>query len=168
MPVCLYIRGAPGTGKHTVARILERDLGWPMLWVHQFDAVYKAIGEYKVPELTDRLIEATADHLARQGNSFLIVRPSRGIAGLDRLWKRNSSHWFQYTITPVRLTAPYAVLAQRVTRRSYESPCRITTREGLDEYLGARPEESYPGEHVIDTEKLSPEQVAGRIKELLP
>jgi hypothetical protein len=137
-----------------------------MVWVHQFDAVYQAIGEYKVPTLTDRLIDAVVDYLTLRKKDFVVVRPAR---------EKHSVHAIGvdcelagYNFIPVRLTADYRTLTQRVTRRSYESPCRITTKEALDEYLNARPEQPYPGEHVIATDSLTPEQVAGRIKELLP
>ncbi len=164
MPVCLYLRGSPGTGKRTTADILERDLGWPVLWVHQFDAVYTAIGEYKVPRLTDGLIREVCRHLIAKGKSFIVVRPAREANSV----RYNGSINDDFHFVAVRLTAPYPVLAQRVTRRWHESPFRITTREALDEYLSARPEEEFPGEYVIDTAALTPEQVAGRIKELLP
>ncbi len=166
MPVCLYLRGSPGSGKNVCARILERDLGWPRLWVHHFDAVYRIIGEYKVPDLTDKLIRDVACHLMQRGRDFMVVRPSRqtwGMRGVDEEAKA-----FDYTFVPVMLTASYNVLLTRVTRRWSESPFRLTTKEALDEYLAARREEAWPGEHVIDTDKLTPEQVAGRIKELLP
>ena len=166
MPTVVYLRGAPGTGKRTVADVLERDLGWPVLWVHHFDAVYKAIGEYKVPLLTDELMGRTADHLMKRGRDFLMVRPSRSswsVAYTAGIARANG-----YKFVPVRLTAAYPVLAQRVTRRWHESPFRITTREALDEYLSARPEEPFPGEFEVKTDALTPEQIAGRIKELLP
>lgn len=165
MPTCLYLRGAPGTGKNTVARILERDLGWPRLWVHHFDAVYRVIGEHKVPDLTDKLIRCTAAHLMQRKRDFFIVRPSRGTWGMDCVRYEAETHG--YKLVNVKLTASYNVLVQRVTRRWHESPFRLTTKEALDEYLGARPEQPYDGEHCIDTDKLTPEQIAGRIKELL-
>lgn len=168
MPTCLYLRGCPGSGKHTVARILERDLGWPRLWVHHFDPVYRAIGEYKVPDLTDHLMYVVARHLIRRGRDFLAVRPSRdsgSVASMD-----GHARLYGYAFVPVRLTASYDTLVTRVRRREKgnESPFRLTTKEALDEYLTARPEQPYPGEFVIDTDRLTPEQVAGKIKELLP
>ncbi len=60
------------------------------------------------------------------------------------------------------------MLVTRVTRRWTESPYRLTTRAALDEYLADRPEESFPGEFEIKTDNMTPEQVAGRVKELLP
>ncbi len=164
MPTCLYLRGAPGTGKRTVSDVLERDLGWPVLWVHHFDAIYKAIGEYKVPRLTDGLIREVCRHLIAKGKSFIVVRPARERDSV----RYNGTINDDFHFVPVRLTADYATLCTRVTRRWHESPFRITTREALDEYLNARPEEAFPGEHVIDTTHLTPEQVAGRVKELLP
>jgi len=166
MPTCLYLRGVPGTGKRTVSDILERDLKWPVLWCHHFDATYKAIGEHRCPVLTDELMRVVAEHLMDDGRDFLAVRPSRSI---DSIWSMEYlADQYLYTFLPVRLTAPYATLCTRVTRRWHESEFRITTKEALDEYLNARPETEFPGEHVIDTERLTPEQVAGRIKELLP
>ena len=169
MPTCLYIRGTPGTGKRTVADILERDLGWPVLWVHHFDAVYKAIGEYRNSKLTTDMMMPAVLHVLNQKRDLIIVRPTRDpwiIKVIEAECKILKSR--QFTFVPVRLTANYATLCTRITRRWHESPFRLTTKEALDEYLAARPESEFPGEHVIDTDKMTPEQVAGRIKELLP
>ncbi len=166
MPTVLYLRGSPGSGKRTVADVLDRDLHWPVLWVHSFDAVYRIIGEYKTPDLTDKLIRDVACHLMQRNRDFMVVRPSRQTWGMRGVAEEAKS--FDYTFVPVMLTASYATLLTRVTRRWSESPFRLTTKEALDEYLAARREEAWPGEHTIDTDKLTPEQVCGRIKELLP
>lgn len=165
MPTVLYIRGSPGTGKRTIADIIERDLGWPVLWVHLLDPVFHAIGQYKVPTLTDKLMRNVAGWLMKEHRDFMIVRPTRDARSLEGIQAEAKS--YDYTFLPVRLTASYATLCTRITRRWHESPFRLTTKEALDEYLNARPESEFPGEHVIDTDKLTPEQVAGRIKELL-
>lgn len=167
MPVVVYIRGAPGTGKRTVADLLERDLKWPVLWVHHFDAVYNAIGEYKAPSLTNKLMLATAQFMFERGKNFLVVRPSRDALSVRIMAVDSTRYRHQYKFIPVRLTASYRNLCTRVTRRWHESPFRLTTKEALDEYLDARPEQPFDGEHVIDTDNLTPEQVAGKIKELL-
>lgn len=166
MPTVVYLRGIPGTGKRVVSDILERDLSWPVLWVHLFDPLYKAIGEYKVPRLTDRLMKAAAMYLMDIGRDFIVARPSRDFASVEKM--RLVAALRDYRFIPVRLTASYNTLITRVTRRWHESPYRLTTKEALDEYLAARPESDFPGETVIDTDKLTPEQVAGKIKELLP
>lgn len=166
MPVCLYLRGCPGSGKRTVADVLERDLGWPVVWVHLFDPVYKAIGEYKVPSLTDKLIRSTANHLMDKGRNLIVARPSRQTWGMWSLSKDAAQK--KYTFVPVKLVADYRTLVTRVTRRWTESDFRLTTKEALDEYIGARPEEAFDGEHLIATDDLTPEQVAARVKELLP
>jgi hypothetical protein len=166
-PFCLYIRGCPGTGKHTVARILQRDLGCRMLWVHDFDAVYKAIGEHRVPLLTDRLMGATARYLMETGQNLIYVRPSRSkesVAGI----RHAAIEDYGFSFTSVRLWARYSVMCQRVERRWHESDFRVTTKAGLDEYLSARPEEPFAGETCIETSDLEPEEVAAKIKRLLP
>jgi broad-specificity NMP kinase len=166
MPVCLYLRGAPGTGKDTVSSLLVRDLGWPRVWVHDFDAIYTAIGQHKVPDLTDKLIRDVASYLIDQKRNLIVVRPSRQTWGMEAI--RSRAAFSGYELVVVKLVASYATLVTRVTRRWTESPFRLTTKESLDEYLGARKEEVFPGEIEIDTTSLTPEVVAGRIKELLP
>jgi RNase adaptor protein for sRNA GlmZ degradation len=166
MPCALYIRGLPGAGKREVSNLLVRDLGWPRVWVHDFNATYKAIGEYKVPDLTDKLMREVCHHLMGRRADFLAVRPSRQTWGMWSLSKTAAMRG--YTFVAVKLTADRSTLVQRVTRRWNDVEFRITTEEALDEYLNARREEDFAGEHVIDTTDLTPEQVAGRVKGLLP
>lgn len=165
MKCCLYIRGVPGSGKHTVGRLLEHDLGWPMVWVHSFDPIYKAIGKYKVPDLTDKLIRDVASHLMGEWRDFIVVRPSRQTWGMTVL--RDAATQYHYKFVVVSLTARYEALQQRVTRRWHESEFRITTAEKLDEYLTERKHQEWEGEHTIDTTEMTPEEVAAKVKELL-
>lgn len=137
-----------------------------MVWVHSFDKLYEAIGEYRVPDLTDRLILSTATHLMIRKRDFIVCRPSRQIGGMKFIEGQCKSRE-TYKFVPVQLTAAYSTLATRVTRRHYESPFRITTKAALDEYLAARQPEAFPGETIIDTDDLQPKQVAERIKGLL-
>jgi cytidylate kinase len=166
MPTLVYLRGEPGTGKETVSSLLVRDLGWPRVWVHNFDAVYKAIGEYKVPSLTDKLIRSTANHLMDARRDLIVVRPSRQTWGMWSLAEDAEEKRFAFVA--VKLTADYRTLVTRVTRRWTDSPFRLTTKEALDEYRDSRKEEPFAGDHVIDTTSLTPEQAAGKVKELLP
>ena len=103
MPTVLYIRGEPGSGKSTVARVLERDLGWPLVWVHHFDPIYAAIGEHRVPDLTDKLIRSVALHLMVQDRSMIVVRPSRQTWGMECVAKDAKAN--RYKFVPVRLAA---------------------------------------------------------------
>ncbi len=166
MPVCLYLRGEPGAGKETVSRVLMRDLGWPRVWVHLFDPVYTAIDDHKVPDLTDKLIRSTANHLMERGRDLIVVRPSRQTWGMWSL--AEDAKLKGYTFVAVKLVADYRTLVTRVTRRWTDSPHRLTTTEALDEYRASRKEEPFDGEAVIDTTALLPEHVAGRVRELLP
>lgn len=139
--------------------------------MHHFDAVYRAVGDHRVPDLTDRLMAETADWLFERGRSFLIVRPSRDWRSVAGVWIRAKDRGFRFVA--VRLTARYETLVTRVTRRACgnESPFRVCSKAALDEYLSARPEEPWPtdmqGEVEVKTDLLTPEQVVGRIKELL-
>lgn len=165
MPTVLYLRGVPGTGKNVVARILERDLKWPRLWVHQLDSLFKIIGDYKVPSLTDKIMRDVSNHIMQSGRDFMVVRPSRQARALDVI--KAEADKFGYRFIPVQLTASYDNLVTRVTRRWAESPFRLTTKDALDEYLGSRKAEAFDGEHLIDTDNLTPEEVAAKVRELL-
>jgi broad-specificity NMP kinase len=167
MPVLLYIRGVPLSGKKTTSEILEPDLGWPCLWVHDHNVTYKKIGTHKCPDLTDKLMRDVALYVMDvQKRDFMVVRPSRGTWGMWSL--RNAALERGYMFVAVQLTATREELIRRMAGRGPEDECRISTVPELDEYLTARPEEPFAGEHVIDTTSLTPEQAAGKVKELLP
>lgn len=165
MLTCLFIRGVPGSGKNAVARILEKELKWPRIWVHHFDALYRVLGSYKVPDLTDKLIRDVASHLMIQGRDFMIVRPSRTTWGMECVAREGRMKGYKFVA--VKLTADYDTLVSRVQSRVAESPFRLTTKEALDEYLESRREECFPGELVIDTTAMALADVAARIKEAL-
>lgn len=161
----LYIRGEPGSGKHTVGRLVAAALGWPMLWVHDFDAVYRSVGDHRIPEMTDDLMNAAAKRMMIRGDNFILVRPSRNWISVDEVKREADYRGYRFIV--VRLTAPYAILLDRVLSRSNNSATRINSKESLDEYLTARPATDFPGERVIDTADTSAEMVAGRIVELV-
>ncbi len=170
MPTCLFIRGEPGSGKDTVSRILESDLGWTRLWVHHFDAVYKAIGEHRVPRLTNTLIDAVVVHLMSENRiwnldrNIIVVRPARQSWAVQTISLEALEYGYRFI--PVRLTASYETLLDRTCSRE-PTGFRIHDGASLDEYLNSRPLEEFPGEHVIATDALTPEEVADKIKGLL-
>lgn len=165
MPTCVFIRGIPGTGKNTVSKLLERELQWPRIWVHSFDEIYKAIGNYKCPDLTDRLIRDVSAYMMQQKRDFLIVRPSRTTWGMECIARE--ARYNGYKFVAVKLMASYDTMLARVANRPNESPFRLTTKEALDEYLSSRKEEAFAGEVVIETDGVTAEGVAARVKELL-
>lgn len=168
MKTLLYIRGKPGTGKHTVSKIIANYLKWPVLWVHDFDAVYRAIGEHRDPYLTDDLMNAVAKRVMTSGRDFMIVRPSRDWVSVSEV--EREAVYREYRMVVVRLTADYGTLQERIAARVVggdSSPFRVSTKAALDEYLSARPDTDYPGECVIPTDGIGPEIVARRIVELV-
>src|SRR5687768_15895223 len=101
MPVCLYVRGAPGTGKNTVCRILERDLKWPRLWVHQLDSLFRVLGEYRLPRLTDKVMKEVARQLCEWDKDFIFVRPSRDSESVHQIADLVKYEFHNYTFVPV-------------------------------------------------------------------
>lgn len=165
MPYVVYLRGEPGAGKRTVAGRLAADLGCPTVWLHDFESVYKAVGFDPDPRLMDAVLQPVAEYLMGKGRDFLFVRPARGVGSVRRV--AEAAGRYGHRFIPVRLAATYETLLRRVRSRP-PSPFRIADQPALDKYLAARPLEPYPGEYVIQTDGLTPEEVAGRVKELLP
>lgn len=163
MSTLLYIRGEPGAGKITVGRLLEQSLGWPLLWFHDFDFLRNVIDTREVEDTIGNVVCESLSKLMSTGKSVIYIRPSRTWATVERVKALAEKHGHRFVL--VGLTAKYFELCERVQRRDDEH--RITTREGLDEYL-SRPEcYEFPGQHIIDTTMLKPADVAEAIKNLL-
>ena len=161
----LYLFGEPGTGKITVARILQERLGWRLFWLHDLDPVCTIVGRYPLPRLMDRISVAVLEELMDAGESIIYVRPSRdreSVAGVLDLAKAAG-----YGCYPIRLTAPYWTLVERVSSRG-SSKFRIGGEEELDRYLDARPSTSAClASTSIYTGHLTPEQVADEVQQHL-
>lgn len=161
----LYLFGAPGTGKITVARILQERLGWKLFWLHDLDGVCKIVGRYPLPRLMDTVSEAVLREMMESGEDIIYVRPSRDlktILGVLDLAKAQG-----YTTSLVRLWADDHTLIGRVSGRE-KSEFRISDADGLFRYFYERPStEINQGEIVIDTANRTPEQVAEVILGLL-
>lgn len=159
----LYLFGEPGTGKITVARLLQQRLGWKLFWLHDLDTVCAIVGKYPLPRLMDRVSEAVLDELLATEQDVIYVRPSRDAETRRRIRELALGRYYSYF--PICLWTNYATLAERVMRREPD-PFRVHTREGLDAYLSERPRSvTQPGECLINTEGRTPEQVADAILE---
>lgn len=161
----LYLLGEPGTGKITVARILQARLGWRLFWLHDLDSVCAIVGRYPIPRLMDRISKAVLEELMADGHNIIYVRPSRdreSVAGVLDLARAAS-----YGTCLVRLWADRDTLVERVSSRG-KSACRIGSAEELDRYLLARPATNGGlGAATINTVGKPPEQVADEIQHLL-
>jgi len=157
----VYLRGNPGVGKITVARILEKELGWKVLWFHDLkNAVYNVVKEHRIPRLMDEVTQPVIKHLLAQGESIIYTRCSpdkQTVEGVKRTVASNPDYQFH----PILLTASYDTLLERVSER--HDSYRIDSKEALDEYVNNRTTVPVEGELVIDTNGLSPEQVAKKI-----
>lgn len=165
MKTFIYLRGQPGVGKITVARILEKELGWKVFWFHELkNAVYDIVKEHRIPRLMDELTVPIIRYLLDKEKDIIYVRPSPDQETIDNV--RNvvlskPNHRFVL----IQLAASYDTLRERVLGRA--DPYRISTQEALDAYLAERSISKIDDEHIVETSGLTPQQVAHHIMELL-
>lgn len=158
----LYLFGEPGTGKITVARILQQCLGWRLFWLHDLDPVCAIVGRYPLPRLMDRVSMAVLEEIMDSGESIIYVRPSRDRESVARVLDLAKAAG--YESYPVRLWAPRETLEERVSSRK-PSQFRIGDEKELALYLDARPQTSSGLASVtVNTDGRTPEAVADEIQ----
>lgn len=160
----LFIRGEPGSGKITVARILEARLGWKLFWLHDLDGIVKIVGGNKIPRLMDDITKPVLTHLIREHKNLIYVRPARDRETVDEV--KSLAAKLGVKVKVVRLTASFDRLVYRVEQRD-EASYRLSSKLELEEYLKARPLAVMEGEAVINTDAITPEETAATIEGLL-
>ncbi|NCU30653.1 hypothetical protein EOL73_03285 [Candidatus Saccharibacteria bacterium] len=157
----LFIRGRPATGKITVARIIEKELGWKVFWLHELkNTVVDIVKEHRIPRLMDDLTASILRFIMDRGDNVIFVRPSPDKETVNAITNLVSSYE-DYGISVFRLTASYDNLLERATSRDDEY--RIRTKEELDGYIQSREEAVVEGEYIIVTDSKTPRQVADEI-----
>ena len=164
MPTLLFIRGSPGSGKITVARLLEQDLGWRLFWLHDLDGISRTVGhgrDGKVARLMDDVTTPVLRHLMRDGKDLIYVRPARDRATVELAHDLAACAGYRFVL--VTLMAKYKTLCNRVESRPFV-PGRISSKVQLDEYLSSRPLLEINTGLIVETDGKTPEEVAEEIK----
>ena len=161
----LYLFGEPGTGKITVAQILQQRLGWRLFWLHDLDPVCSIVGRYPIPRLMDRVSAAVLEELMDQQDNIIYVRPSRDRETVLKVLALAEANG--YTVHPIRLIARRDTLVSRVSNRE-KSQHRVSSEYELNRYLESRPATSREVSAVfVSTDHLTAEQVADTIQQHL-
>jgi len=161
MKTFLYIRGNPGTGKITLARLISEQMGWRLFWFHDLkNAVSDIVQERRISRLMDAVTIPVLEYLLEKGDDIIYARPSPDKESVEGILAAVASYP-AYRFCVVRLVAEYETLHSRVINR--EDPYRINTKEALDEYLAEKSVMDITGEHIIATDGLTPEEVALKV-----
>ena len=162
----LYLFGEPGTGKITVARILQERLDWKLFWLHDLDTVCEIVGKYPLPRLMDTISLAVLEELMANGQDIIYVRPSRDLRTREGV--RALACINNYAVYSIHLWANYDTLVERVENRRNGSKFRVRSRDDLDFYLGSRHSTMIvSGECLVNTDNTTPEKVADTIQDLV-
>lgn len=157
----IYLRGVPGSGKITTARIVAERLGYRLFWFHDIkNAVQNIVGSREIHRLMDAVTKPIISMLLETGQSIIYVRPSpdqETVVGVRDLVRGHTNYQWHL----VTLTASHAALTERVTNR--HDPNRIQDTAALDRYIAKRPFCPFEEETIIDTTNLAPDDVADRI-----
>jgi adenylate kinase family enzyme len=157
----LYIRGNPGVGKITVARLLEKELGWRVFWFHDLkNAVYSVVKEHRIPRLMDEVTAPVMKYLLDAGDDIIYVRPSPDKETVETV-QEIVKQYPDYVFHAVRLEASYETLLERSSGRN--DPFRICDKQSLDEYLDSRKVTDIPGEYIIQTDGATPDAVVKKV-----
>lgn len=159
----LFLRGLPGTGKSSVAEIVHKKLGWKLFWFHDLkNAIFRIVEVHRIPRLMDEITGPVIRYMLDKGESVVYVRPATDHPTVKGVQEMVQSHPGKYRFLLVQLEASYETLLDRVKKRAGDE-YRINTKEDLDRYLKGRERVLFPGEYVIQTDKLTVEQVANEV-----
>ncbi len=161
----LFVRGLPAAGKITVAKELEKQLGWKVVWLHAIkNAIYDIVKEHDLSELMRQVLEPIVEYLLQRGDSVIFVRPATETETVRRM-ERLVNSYPGYRFCLVTLTADREELMRRAIAR--QDPYRINNEERMDEYFSRSGvlEVYGPDELVIDTTGLTLTEVIRSIRE---
>ncbi|MBR7837800.1 hypothetical protein KDL01_31285 [Actinospica durhamensis] len=160
----VMVGGAPGVGKSSAARrLLELAEGGPKLvqwvdvdclWLHQ---------PWRVDDRTKAMvhanIRAVADHAAQAGVDILVIT-----------WVFQSAEMHRLVVGLLPPTATITSIQLHAGRETWQRRFEgDPERRGINEYYQERyaSAQTTPADHVIDTDGLTPTDVARRVAEII-
>jgi broad-specificity NMP kinase len=131
--VFLFIRGLPASGKISIAKKLEKKLGWKIIWLHSIkNAIFDIVKEHNLSELMRKVMEPITEYVLDSGNSIIFVRPATKTKTVLRM-KKLVAKYPDYRFDLVTLVADQVELLKRA--RARKDPYRINNKTRLNEYM---------------------------------
>lgn len=169
-PIIIILRGAPSTGKTTIAHEIRRRLSDSLIL--SFDNLIamnvpqEVVGEErigawgKMRPLGHELGHVLTSYLLKKEKNVVIEEMLPDVAGIKKLVKLASSKGARPFV--FELTAPLEIIEEREKMRKYPNPEKPV--EMIINLLAKNP---YPEAIKIDTSKSSPKECAKKILEYI-
>ncbi len=158
----VVIIGPAGAGKTTLAEFLKNQLVYTAHVAH--DNIKRFISEFReIASHTDvsrSVAIAMTDEYLKNGINVVVEQgmDNKEIERLHAIADKNGADFFLY-----RIEADHEIRIQRVAERAIRTNKSIMSKERMDFLLKRYEANTYPGNGVFDSGKLSTEEMANQI-----
>ncbi|MEK7105228.1 MAG: AAA family ATPase, partial [Patescibacteria group bacterium] len=130
----LFIRGLPASGKITIARELEKQFGWRVLWIHGIkNAIWDVVKKHDLRQLMREVLDPIVRFMLEEKLDIIFVRTAMDRETIERVRAEVAKHP-DYRFDLVTLLADKQTLLERAQSRPFDEH-RPSDEKSLNEYL---------------------------------